>query len=124
MKERGLRMSDLLWITYLGILGAPAIGFLLKGKYKTIAMKVDFIVSCMTWTGLFGYVTSISIGPTLLWKIVFVVGIVWDLLFVIYIDQSDEAIEGLSEKTVKATTVVFSILMLLPLYYGLFRYAF
>lgn len=117
-------MSDILWIAYLGILGAPAIGFLLKGKYKTTAMKVDFCVSCMTWTGLFGYVTSINVGPALLWKMVFFVGILWDLLFVIFIDQSDEAIEGMSENMVKATTVVFSICMLLPLYYGLFRYAF
>jgi hypothetical protein len=117
-------MSDILWIVYLGLLGAPAIGFLLKGKYKTATMKVDFFVSCMTWTGLFGYVTSISIGPSLLWKIVFCVGIIWDLLFVIFIDKSDEAIEGVSEKTMKATTIGFSILMLLPLYYGLFRYAF
>ena len=74
-------MSDILWIAYLGILGAPAIGFLLKGKYKTTAMKVDFFVSCMTWTGLFGYVTSINVGPALLWKMVFFVGILWDLLF-------------------------------------------
>lgn len=117
-------MSDILWIAYLGLLGAPAIGFLLKGKYKTVAMKIDFVVSVMTWTGLFGYVTGIPIGVALVWKIVFFVGILWDFIFVMFIDHSDEKIEELSETTVKATTVVFSILMLIPLYYGIYRYAF
>ncbi|MFK3960191.1 hypothetical protein [Guptibacillus hwajinpoensis] len=117
-------MSDILWILYLGVLGAPAIGFLLKGKYKTASMKIDFLVSATTWTGLFGYVTEISIGPAVIWKFVFFLGLLWDLLFVLYFDQSDEAIEGMSEKSVKMTTVIFSIIMLIPLYYGLFRYAF
>ncbi|WP_347551899.1 hypothetical protein ABFG93_07285 [Pseudalkalibacillus hwajinpoensis] len=117
-------MSDVLWIAYLGLLGAPAIGFLLKGKYKTVSMKIDFIVTATTWTGLFGYVTGLSIGVAILWKIIFFVGILWDLLFVIYFDQSDEKIEELSEVAVKATTIVFSVVMLIPLYYGIYRYAF
>ncbi|MDQ0484523.1 hypothetical protein [Guptibacillus hwajinpoensis] len=117
-------MSEILWIAYLGLIGAPAIGFLLKGKYKTVVMKIDFLVSVTTWTGLFGYVTSIPIGDALIWKIVFFVGILWDLIFVIFLDHSDEKMEGISETTLKITTVVFSIIILLPLYYGVYRYAF
>ncbi len=117
-------MSDILWIAYLGLLGAPAIGFLLKGKYKTVPMIVDFVVSAITWTGLFGFVTGMPIGFSLLWKIVFFGGILWDLLFVLFIDKSDEEIEGVSEGAVKATTIVFSIVMLIPLYYGIYRYGF
>lgn len=117
-------MSEIFWIAYLGLLGAPAIGFLLKGKYKTIAMKLDFVVSVMTWIGLFGYVTNIKIGDALIWKIVFFVGILWDLIFVIFLDHSDEEMGDLSETAVKITTVVFSIIILIPLYYGVYRYAF
>ncbi|MFJ7745345.1 hypothetical protein [Peribacillus sp. NPDC097295] len=113
------------WTIYLGILGTVAIAFLVKGL-RTLSLKVDFVISIITWIGLFGFVTNTSIFNPLVWKIVFVCGLLWDVLFS-YIgkhDDGEDALEGLSESTKSILTGVTLIITLGPLYYGIYRYAF
>ncbi|MBM7603711.1 hypothetical protein JOC75_001684 [Metabacillus crassostreae] len=118
--------GNILWIIYLGLLGTTAIFFLIKGMYKTTLTKVDFVISIITWIGLFGFVTNIQILTPLVWKIVFFGGIAWDIFFGLFIQDhyEDEDFEDIP----KAVRIVLSFLMLViligPLYYGLYHYAF
>ena len=113
------------WTVYLGILGTVAIAFLIKGL-RTPSSKVDFVVSVITWIGLFGFVTNTSIFTPLVWKIVFVGGLLWDVLFS-YIgkhEDGEEALEGISERTKSIITGITLFITIGPLYYGLYQYAF
>ncbi|XQY93060.1 hypothetical protein ACNRWW_06600 [Metabacillus sp. HB246100] len=121
-------MGTVLWIIYLGILGAAAIGFLLKGKYKTVYLKLDFVVSVITWIGLFGFVTDMNLLTPLVWKIVFVCALLWDVCFgILFNKMNGEDVEEMKELSLFAKRVItfFTMLVLLgPLYVGLFHYAF
>ena len=67
--------GNIFWIIYLGLLGTAAIGFLIKGKYKTVLSKIDFIISIITWIA--GYLVTLQTHPILtpiIWKIVFLCG--------------------------------------------------
>ncbi|WP_226668169.1 hypothetical protein [Metabacillus litoralis] len=118
--------GNILWIIYLGLLGTAAIGFLIKGKYKTLLTKVDFIISVITWIGLFGYVTNIQLLTSLVWKIVFVGGITWDLIFGLFIEDhyESEELEEIPKTLRMVLTTIILVIFLGPLYYGLFHYAF
>jgi hypothetical protein len=109
-------LAHTFWIIYLGILGTSAIGLLLKGKYKTIRTKLDFVISIITWIGLFGFVADKQILTPMTWKIVFIVGLLWDVLFTtIFYDYEEE---------LPFVARIFGLTLLIPLYYGIYQYAF
>lgn len=124
LEKKGTResMIDILWTIYLGVLGAFAIGYFFKGGYKTNSAKLDFVISIITWIGLFGYVTSNDFLNPLVWKIVFIGGLIWDFMYGLK-KFNEEA----NEIPKAAQPVVFgltALIMIGPLYYGLFKYAF
>jgi hypothetical protein len=111
--------KDILWTIYLGMLGTASIGFLIKRKYKTVKSKLDFIISIFTWLGLFGYVTGIQLFTPIVWKVVFVVGLLWDVVYTIFLyDDSDY------EEELPVPARIVGLVVLVPLYYGLYHYAF
>ncbi|MFE8699540.1 hypothetical protein ACFYKX_02760 [Cytobacillus sp. FJAT-54145] len=112
-------IADILWTIYLGILGTSAISFLVKRKYTTYKTKLDFIISVITWFGLFGYVTDLNFFSPFFWKIVFVIGLLWDILFTIFFLHEYE-----EEEELPLPFRFFGLLIIAPLYYGLFMYAF
>ncbi|TCS68391.1 hypothetical protein [Effusibacillus lacus] len=107
------------WIVYLGILGTAAIGMFLKGMFKTTVAKLDFLTSVITWIGLFGYITKIQIFTPIVWKVVFIGGLLWDVIFAFFFVQHLVEDEGELPLALR----VFSLLLLTPLYYGLYQYA-
>ncbi|TCN20425.1 hypothetical protein [Mesobacillus foraminis] len=119
-------MADFLWTIYLGLLATASLAFLIKGKYKTKLSKIDFVVSIIPWIGLFGYVTETAILNPAAWKIIGVAAFVWDLTFTMLL-KGYEGEEILDEMPVLARRIwmlaTFAV-MVGPLYYGLFRYAF
>lgn len=119
-------MIQAFWTIYLGILGVSSIGFLVGGKYKTIPAKLDFVISIITWIGLFGYVTDNQFLTPLLWKIVFVVGLLWDVIFSFNSKyySGDKTLDEIPQPFRSIFIVVILIVTIGPLYYGLFHYAF
>jgi hypothetical protein len=115
-------MSDILWTIYLGILGAFAIGYLIKGGYKTHSAKLDFVISTITWIGLFGYVTSNELLTPLVWKFVFCGGLIWDLAY--GLKKFNEDANEIPRAARPAVFGITALIMIGPLYYGLFQYAF
>ncbi len=115
-------VGTIFWTIYIGLLGTAAIGFLIKGKYKTILSKIDFALSVITWIGLFGFVTDIEIWKPIVWRIVFFVGLSWEILYGVFLN--DHYGEEPEEELPLIITVVFFIIFVGPLYYGLYQYAF
>lgn len=108
--------GNLLWSIYLGLLFTASIGLLIKGKYKTMQRQLDFVISIITWIGLFGYVTHIQILTPVVWKFVFICGLLWDVIInVFFIDFEEE---------LPLAARIFGLVILAPLYYGLYHYAF
>ena len=117
-------MIYIFWLIYLGVLGTAAIGLLIKGGYKTTAAKLDFVFSIITWIGLFGYVTNIQILTPLVWKFVFVIGLLWDIIFSFKYVNKEETYEEIP-KSIRPIIVGITLIVFVgPLYYGLFQYAF
>lgn len=117
---------NVFWIIYLGLLGTVAIGYLIKGKYKGILAKIDFIISIITWIGLWGFVTNTKVLSPIIWKIVFVGGLLWDVIYGMFLndfykDEADEDIPVLAKKIIAGVILIITVG---PLYYGLYRYAF
>ncbi|OCA81664.1 hypothetical protein A8F94_22665 [Bacillus sp. FJAT-27225] len=119
-------MADFFWTIYLGVLGTASIAFLIKGQYKTKLSKLDFVISIITWIGLFGFVTETDIFNQTAWKIITVAAFIWDFLFAMFLKGFDgeEILEELSPVKRKIWMLATFIIMLGPLYYGLFNYAF
>jgi hypothetical protein len=117
---------NIFWIIYLGLLGTAAIGYLIKGKYKGVLAKIDFIISIITWIGLFGFVTNTKMLSLIIWKIVFVGGLLWDVIYGLFLsdfykNEADEDIPVLAKKIIAGVILIITVG---PLYYGLYRYAF
>jgi hypothetical protein len=122
--KAGEMMIDIFWYGYLGLLAIAAIGMLITGGYRTTGTKLDFVISIITWLGLFGYVTSNQILTPLVWKFVFVFGLLWDVIFSFkkFLEETKYDDKPLS---VRLAIIGITLLILLgPLYYGLFQYAF
>lgn len=116
-------MIDILWFCYLGFLAIAAIVILITA-YKSPLGILDFIFSVITWIGLFGYVTNNQILTPLVWKIVFVIGLLWDLLFSIK-KFNEEVKDDVEPQSIKLAILGITLIILLgPLYFGLFQYAF
>lgn len=124
-EKKGTRdsMTDILWTIYLGVLGAFAIGYFIKGGYKSNSAKLDFVISIITWIGLFGYVTSNDILNPAVWKIVFIGGLIWDFMYGLkkFKEETNDEIPKAAQPVVFGLT---ALIMIGPLYYGLFQYAY
>ncbi|MDT2048374.1 hypothetical protein ACR3I8_16920 [Priestia flexa] len=116
-------MIEIFWYIYLGILGTALVGFLIQGK-KTVAYVTDFLISIVTWLGLFGYVTGTDLFTPFIWKMVFVGGLTWDITFTFVKGIKHEELEELSTPVQAALFIGTGIITVGPLYYGLFQYAF
>lgn len=117
-------MIYIFWLIYLGILAIAAIGILIKAGYKTKADKLDFLFSIITWIGLFGYVTDNQILTPLVWKFVFVCGLLWDVIFGFKKFQEEASYKEIHE-SIRLVIFGFTLIILIgPLYFGLFNYAF
>jgi hypothetical protein len=119
-------MVEFLWLMYLGFMGTTAIWFLIKGKYKNIVTRIDFVISIFTWFGLFGYVTSVEMLNPLIWKLVFILGLLWDLVFTLFFAERFAGDFGLEEEEGKMPfgAKLSGLVFIIPLYYGIFQYAF
>lgn len=113
-------MEQIFWYIYAALLGTSTIGFLIHGGRKPFMVKIDLFVSIVTWIGLFGYVTSNDILTPLVWKLVFFGALFWDIIFSMSLRRQFED----SETPNTLGTVIFTIVLLAPLYYALFHYAF
>ncbi|CAM4123235.1 hypothetical protein [Mesobacillus thioparans] len=119
-------MADFLWIIYLGFLGTTAIWFLIKGKYKNNITRFDFVVSIITWLGLFAYVTETEMLIPPVWKMVFIFGLLWDAVFTIFFAERFASDFGLDEdaEPMPLAAKLSGLITVAPLYYGIFQYAF
>jgi hypothetical protein len=119
-------MEQILWFIYAALLGTTTIGFLLHSRKAAFPVKFDLAVSIVTWIGLFGFVTNNQILDPLVWKIVFFGALLWDVLFAFKLKSQFEAEEP--EAATGAAGTIFmavsTVILLGPLYYGLFQYAF
>lgn len=117
-------MIYIFWLIYLGILAIAAIGILITAGYKTTAAKLDFLFSIITWLGLFGYVTNTNFLTPLVWKFVFVSGLLWDVIFGFKKFQEESSYKEIPE-SIRPVIFGFTLIILIgPLYFGLFNYAF
>ncbi|HWO76159.1 MAG TPA: hypothetical protein VNM69_09745 [Bacillus sp. (in: firmicutes)] len=119
-------LGNIFWMIYLSLLGTVAVGYLLKGKYKTTLAKVDFIISIITWLGLFGYVTDTSMLTPLFWKFVFFGGLLWDFIYGVFLNDyyGEEIDQDIPVFVRHIITVIILVIFIGPLYYGLYQYAF
>ncbi len=119
-------MVHFLWTMYLGLLGTSSLAFLLKGKYRSKLSKIDFVVSVITWIGLLGFVTDTTILTPAFWRIVTVAAILWDISFTMLLKdyEGQEILEDLPIVVRRVWMLVTLVIMIGPLYYGLFRYSF
>ncbi|PLT35922.1 hypothetical protein [Bacillus sp. V5-8f] len=117
--------GNLLWTVYLALLATVTIGFLIKGKYKTFLEKIDFFISIFTWIGLFGYVTDTQILTPAVWKAVFIGALIWDISFTVFFNKLyQEETEGIPVHVQKMISAISLVILIGPMYYGLFHYAF
>lgn len=117
-------MINIFWLCYLGILAIAAIGTLIKGAFKTTFGKIDFVFSIITWIGLFGYITNTQILNPLIWKFVFVSGLLWHLIFG-FKKFNEELKDDDEPQSIKLAIYGITLIILIgPLYFGLFNYAF
>jgi hypothetical protein len=115
-------MTDILWTIYLGFLGVFTISYFIKGGYKTVSSNLDFVMSIITWIGLFGYVTEMKILVPLVWKLVFIGGLLWDGMY--GMKKFNEDAKEIPKAVRPAMFVLTILIVICPLYYGLFQYAF
>ncbi len=116
--------GNIFWTVYLGLLATVAIGYLFKGKYKTVKEKLDFVMSIITWIGLFGYVTDIQILTPIVWKAVFVGGLLWDVTFSFLFKDWPSEMNDIPLFFRNILVAITLVILLGPLYYGLYQYAF
>ncbi|MFT8322281.1 MAG: hypothetical protein ABF649_15400 [Bacillus sp. (in: firmicutes)] len=118
-------MIQIVWMVYLGFLGIGVIGLLINGRYRTMLAKIDFCISVITWIGLFGYVTNNQFLTPFVWKFIFIGALLWHIFFSLnskYYD-GDRTLEEMP-KAVRRIIFIMLLVIIAPLYYGLFRYAF
>ena len=108
----------MLWKIYLVIVAMLAIISLVRGMFQTPIQKFDFVVSIITWIGLFGFVFDIQILTPIVWKCIFLFSVIWTLtavfVFRLY-EERDEPLPFIFK--------LIGIIPTLPLYYGLYQYA-
>ncbi|MGI2328162.1 hypothetical protein [Planococcus sp. YIM B11945] len=126
-KDKGLEtMIQIFWYIYAAFLATSTIAYLIHGGYKNSIFLIDLVVSIITWTGLFGFVTHRQIFTPFVWQIVFFGALLWDILFYVFLKNSilEEEAEEADMRVMNIITTVFMLALLGPLYYALFQYAF
>ncbi|ARC29841.1 hypothetical protein IEK_04668 [Bacillus toyonensis] len=109
----------MLWKIYLVIVAILTITSLIRGMFQTPIQKFDFVVSIITWIGLFGFVFDVEILTSIVWKCIFVFSIIWALsaVFILRLyEEKDEPLPFIFK--------LIGVIPTLPLYYGLYQYAF
>jgi len=106
----------LLWKIYLWVMVILLVITYIKLGLKSVYNVVDLLISSIAWLGFFCFVYDIELFTPTFWKDVFFALIAWDIFYNIWI----------LHKKVKVTKfeLAASFIMLLPLYYGLYSYAF
>ncbi|WP_409370171.1 hypothetical protein [Lysinibacillus sp. 38-6] len=117
-------MIEIFWLCYLGFLAIAAIGIFLKDGYKTSFGKIDFVFSFITWIGLFCYVTNQQFLPLVVWKFVFIFGLLFDVVFGYKKFNEELRYESAPLYVKLAIFGIMSFILIGPLYVGLFNYAF
>jgi hypothetical protein len=118
-------MVNFLWVMYLGVMGTTAVWYLIKGKYKHHLTRFDFVISIITWFGLFGYVTGTEMLTPIVWKLVFVFGLLWDVLFTIFFaERFAQDFGGEEGEKLPLAARLSGLILVIPLYYGFYQYAF
>jgi hypothetical protein len=119
-------MTQIFWYIYAALLATSSIAYLIHGGYKNRIFLIDLVVSAITWTGLFGFVTHREIFTPFLWQVVFFGALLWDIFFYFFLKRTFLDIEADEEggRFVNIFTAVFALILLGPLYYALFQYAF
>ncbi|MGE6369295.1 hypothetical protein ACQKDD_14625 [Planococcus kocurii] len=118
-------MVEILWYMYAAFLATSTIGFFIHGGYKSPVFLIDLAFTVIAWIGLFGFVTHSQFFTPIVWQVVLTVVVVWDLLFFLFIKA--RFTEEEAEAGTLSMTVFSGLLMLVllgPLYYALFQYAF
>lgn len=116
-------MIELFWSIYLAAL-AVAFLYVLFTYEKDKLTFVDLAVSVFTWVGLFGYVMDEALLTPFFWKFVFIGGLLWDVTFSFKRMVDDPELDEVPKKVMYPAFVVFTAVMIGPLYYGLYQYAF
>lgn len=109
----------MLWKVYLVIVAVLAITSLVRGMFQTTLQKFDFVVSIITWMGLFGFVFDVQILTPIVWKCIFVFSVIWTLIIAFVLRLYEE-----NDRPLPFIFKLVGILPTLPLYYGLYQYAF
>ncbi|PEB79412.1 hypothetical protein COM95_21685 [Bacillus cereus] len=109
----------MLWKVYLVIVAILTITSLVRGMYQTPIQKFDFVLTIITWIGLFGFVFDVEILIPLVWKCIFVFSVIWtwSAVFVLRLYEEKNAPLPFIFKLI-------GIIPTLPLYYGVYQYAF
>ncbi|MGM7680989.1 hypothetical protein ACSVDA_02430 [Cytobacillus sp. Hm23] len=108
--------STVMWSIYLIFLVASTIGFLFMEKLKTKRQKLDLVIGIITFIGLFGYIYNIQLLTPFIWMIVFVGALIWEITG-IFFPAGYKLEPSIKEK-------IIGFLGSIPLFYGLFQYAF
>lgn len=118
-------MIQIFWYIYAAFLATSTIGFFIHGGYKSPIFLIDLAFSVIAWVGLFGFVTHYQIFTPFVWQVVLAAVVLWDLLFFFFIKAYFAEAEP--EAGSASMTVISGVMMLVllgPLYYALFQYAF
>lgn len=118
-------MIQIFWYIYAAFLATSTIAFFIHGGYKSPVFLVDLAFTIIAWVGLFGFVTHSQIFTPVVWQVILAVVVLWDLLFFFFI-KSRFAVEAPESDTLSMTMASAALMLLLlsPLYYALFQYAF
>ncbi|MFJ7665848.1 hypothetical protein ACIQXI_01995 [Lysinibacillus sp. NPDC097195] len=117
-------MIEIFWLCYLGFLAIALIGIFLKEGYKTSFGIVDFVFSLITWIGLFCYVAHYQFLPLVVWKLVFIFGLLFDVGYSYKKFNEEVRYDGEPFYVKLAIFGITLSILIGPLYVGLFNYAF
>lgn len=111
-----MHLITILWIIYIGIIGTNTFISVWNGGYKTILAKLDLTFSLVSLIGLVGYVVGYDILNQEFWKTFFVLWILWEVSYTLVVFRRVEK--------APAINIIVIYIMLSPVYYGVFKYAF
>ena len=101
-------------------IAAPA-AMVLSGQISNPLAVINCLFIFTGVAGLFGYVHSKNVGPTIFWKIFLPLFIAWDIFFLcIWLPQKSEMV--ISTELWVLTALLF--LFLYPQYLGIYRYGY
>ncbi|WP_250886741.1 hypothetical protein [Bacillus sp. SM2101] len=108
--------ATVMWSIYLIFLAASLIVFLYVEKLKTKRQKLDLVMHIITFIGLFGYVYNVQMLTPFIWMIIFVCALIWGITGIVFPPGYIKKLSIIES--------IFGVLISIPLYYGLYQYAF